>query len=347
MGDNLQKKLASAQDRWASSKEEMPGPPAGTYQFRLQECRVEESQSTGKLYIRRVHLIIDGEYANETVSDNLQLETENGPYFCNQFFKALGYEGAPDDMTQLPEAIQQVVDDSPVYLGKLTKDNGFNNVRIQKRLEDDSPVPARGSDAKANAKKTSAPKKASGDKWDAMDRAALKSYVIENELDITIKKDTTDDEIREALRNGDNPPEPQGDDGGDGDEFDAMDRSQLKAYIVENELDVTVKKDTSEDDIRSAIRAAVQPAPAASKKTVPAKKSAPAKKGGNDAEKLEELKAFCAAAGLKPASDLSLEDLIKEIDSYSWERDQLTDIEIALLESVGISPVAATPAKKK
>jgi len=38
-----------------------------------------------------------------------------------------------------------------------------------------------------------------------------------------------------------------------------LDRSELKAYIKEQELDVTVKKSMSDDDIREAIVAAVQP----------------------------------------------------------------------------------------
>lgn len=45
------------------------------------------------------------------------------------------------------------------------------------------------------------------------------------------------------------------DDAGDED-FDEMDRSELKAYIKENELDVSVKKSMSDDDIREAIQAA-------------------------------------------------------------------------------------------
>lgn len=41
-------------------------------------------------------------------------------------------------------------------------------------------------------------------------------------------------------------------------DFDAMDRDELKEYIAENELDVTVKKSMSDDDIRSAIQKALK-----------------------------------------------------------------------------------------
>lgn len=40
-----------------------------------------------------------------------------------------------------------------------------------------------------------------------------------------------------------------------GDEFDDMDRKELKKYIKDNELDITVKKSMEDDDIREAIRA--------------------------------------------------------------------------------------------
>lgn len=42
----------------------------------------------------------------------------------------------------------------------------------------------------------------------------------------------------------------------DGDEFDDMERSELKKYIKDNGLDITVKKSMSDDDLREAIRSA-------------------------------------------------------------------------------------------
>jgi len=41
-----------------------------------------------------------------------------------------------------------------------------------------------------------------------------------------------------------------------GDQFDAMDRTELKRHIASQKLDVVVKKSWSDDDIRTAIRAA-------------------------------------------------------------------------------------------
>lgn len=71
----------------------------------------------------------------------------------------------------------------------------------------------------------------------------------------------------------------------EGDEFAEMDRTALKAYIKDNELDITVKKSMTDDDIREAIRAEVgedededeKPAPKSKASTKTAEKAAPKK----------------------------------------------------------------------
>ena len=83
-----------------------------------------------------------------------------------------------------------------------------------------------------------------------------------------------------------------------GDELDNMDRSELKAYIKEHELDVKVTKKMEDDDIREAIRAAEavngddeneqdnEPEPEEEEK--PAKDKKAEKKAAKKAEKKEE-----------------------------------------------------------
>ena len=51
--------------------------------------------------------------------------------------------------------------------------------------------------------------------------------------------------------------EPEEEETEDGDEFDDMDRTALKKYIKEKELEIVVKKSMSDDDLREAIRAEV------------------------------------------------------------------------------------------
>lgn len=68
------------------------------------------------------------------------------------------------------------------------------------------------------------------------------------------KKEESEDEEEED-EDGDEEEEEESEEG-DGDEFDDMERSELKKYIKDNELDITVKKSMTDDDLRAAIRAA-------------------------------------------------------------------------------------------
>lgn len=83
-------------------------------------------------------------------------------------------------------------------------------------------------------------------------------------------------ELIEALSAED---EEEEDDEDEEDEFDGMDRAALKKYIKSEEVDVTVKKSMSDDDIREAIRAEVGDDEEEEPEEKPAKKSA-AKKSG-------------------------------------------------------------------
>lgn len=94
----------------------------------------------------------------------------------------------------------------------------------------------------------------------------------------------------------------------EGDEFAEMDRTALKAYIKDNELDITVKKSMTDDDIRELIRAEVgeeeeedeKPAPKSKASTKTAEKAAPKKedkKAPAKSEKKAEKKETKPAAG--------------------------------------------------
>lgn len=67
------------------------------------------------------------------------------------------------------------------------------------------------------------------------------------------KVEEPDEEVEEDEEEDD---EEEEEEESDGDEFDEMERSELKKYIKDNELDIAVKKSMSDDDLRAAIRAA-------------------------------------------------------------------------------------------
>ena len=70
-------------------------------------------------------------------------------------------------------------------------------------------------------------------------------------------KDESDDEEEEEDEEEEDEEE-EDDDKKSGDKFDGMDRKGLKKYIVDNGLDVSVKKSMSDDDLKEAIKQAEQ-----------------------------------------------------------------------------------------
>ena len=68
----------------------------------------------------------------------------------------------------------------------------------------------------------------------------------------TEPEDEDDDEEEEAEEDED-----EGEDESEGDELDDLDRAGLKKYIRENELEISIKKSMTDDDIREAIREAL------------------------------------------------------------------------------------------
>ena len=65
------------------------------------------------------------------------------------------------------------------------------------------------------------------------------------------------DELAQEVEEEEEEAEEEEEDEDEGDEFAEMDRTALKAYIKDNELDITVKKSMTDDDISDLIRAEV------------------------------------------------------------------------------------------
>jgi len=114
----------------------------------------------------------------------------------------------------------------------------------------------------------------------------------------------------------------------EGDEFADMDRTALKAYIKDNELEITVKKSMSDDDIREAIRAEVEEAKPAPVKTKASKKEEK-KPAADKKEKKADKKEAKPAAGKRGAKldpknnedDREVFDALKELfpeDEYVY-----------------------------
>ena len=154
---------------------------------------------------------------------------ENRVAFLFRFLALLGYDVDDLDEKMLEEIIADVKENKPVIRLKASQSGDYVNVRATKRLEDMSFADLGIEDGKPSSKK--------GKKDDSEEEAA-------DDEDEDEDEEEADDE--------------EEDDADDEAEIDAkalkkMTRSQLKALIADKEIDVTVKKSMSDDDIRKAI----------------------------------------------------------------------------------------------
>ena len=86
-------------------------------------------------------------------------------------------------------------------------------------------------------------KESSGDKFDAMDRDALKKYVKDNDLDISIKKSMSDDDLRNAIRNAETAEADESDDEeGEEDEEEEDDAPKSKVSLEDIKRKLAGKK---------------------------------------------------------------------------------------------------------
>lgn len=109
------------------------------------------------------------------------------------------------------------------------------------------------------------------DQFDAMDRNELKVFNSNNTLGVIPKKSMTDDQLRKEVRDAwtaknaeeeateaepEEAEEEAEEEATEAVDFDSMDRTELKAYISDNNLkdDIKVLKSMSDDDIRNALK---------------------------------------------------------------------------------------------
>ncbi len=127
-------RLKGMQDAWTQGREAGPGVPNGIYTFQLQGASLGESQA-GKVMITRKHLIVEGDYQGEAVTDWLSLETDFGPKQIARWIDAMGYE-VPEDVSDLEDTIAAIASEAPTYTGQLKNRDDFVNIRVRELVED-------------------------------------------------------------------------------------------------------------------------------------------------------------------------------------------------------------------
>ncbi len=107
----------------------------GQYEARVQVCKIVESKSSGKLMIRREHVITEGEFTGMIVFDNMQLETPMGFAFVRRWIELMGYN-APADPADLEDLCAAITEDAALVKVQIKHSGDFVNVSVIEKLAD-------------------------------------------------------------------------------------------------------------------------------------------------------------------------------------------------------------------
>lgn len=292
MGNEFARRLASMQSAWGSRKEQPKKVPAGRYLMKLQAAVVAEAKSSGRLMIKREHLILEGQCQGEVVYDYMQLETERGPYFVSKWIDQMGFV-SPDKPEDLPKVVEEIVKAGPVYQATLKENGEFRNITIDKLIEhtasEESAEPA---------------EEVAEETTDAVENEA--PFDTEQTLAVGTEISFQDNEgntITGAIS--------------------SLDGENVVVTVDDTEYSVPATEVTVAESGDTATNSTE-------------------KEEADDTIPLVEL---AQAHGVTVDDSLSLDDLVAELQGYTWKKDELTKEELALLQKHNIKTVAA-PVKK-
>lgn len=316
MGGEFKNRLAQMQEQWTSGKDKAGGVPDGVYNMQLQEAKFDVSGS-GRLMVKRQHLITDGEYAGEVVYDNIVVDTEFGPRQLAEWIAQMGYE-VPADMADNEDVVNAISMAAPHYQAgvKKGKDSDFRNVRIRQLLDapaaEAAPAPAHVKKAAAApakpAAKVAAP--APVKKAAPAPKAAEPEAGLAEGTRIAFKDEDQNDAEGTVKGAGEN----EGDIRVEGDNGTLYDFAIGDLTVVEGEAvaEAPVEEDNSE-------------------------------------ETRAGLLAICVAHGIEVTDEDDLAAVTEKVCGQEWNKGELTEDEAALLEGVGAvfaAPKKAAPAPK-
>lgn len=88
-----------------------------------------------KLAIRWSYIVQEGEAAGAVQSDFDNMETEENLFWIQSKLAKLGYE-LPEDITDLPEILEEISNEIPVARCKVVEKDGFTHVYVNKVVEE-------------------------------------------------------------------------------------------------------------------------------------------------------------------------------------------------------------------
>lgn len=138
----VKKKLAAAKKLWAKAKDRAGEGDSfqeyddGRYIMKLVGAEIGESQSSGRLQIDWTWKFLEGEYKGNFKHAYEGLETEDNLMWVGRTLVKLGAE-MPDDFDDLSEVLVGLVKSKPVVRIKLTTKGDFQNLSVQRLIDED------------------------------------------------------------------------------------------------------------------------------------------------------------------------------------------------------------------
>lgn len=286
--------------------------PKGVYLCDIESCAVTKPQSKDER-IEVVYTVADGDHKGRKLWDYINLESEAAAFKVREFLEAVGIVTGKKEAGEFDPA-KLVGEQVNVRVIHQPDNRPEHEGEMQQRVGGVTPVD--GEEEDENLDDESGEEEDDAVDLDELDRAELKKLIKEQELGITVKRAWSDDELREAITEvlGEGDDEPESDDEESDDEesgddenevdLDELDRSELKQLIKDQELEITVKRSHSDDDLRKLITEAL---------------------GGDDgpdyeAMSIEDLKNTCKERGLKTTGSKKI--LITRLEKDDEARDE-------------------------
>lgn len=309
-------KLASMQTHWENGKDAIPGVPDGSYNLQLQSAKLKNSKASGKLMVERQHVVLDGEFQGEVITDFVCIETDQGPRELATWAVKMGYE-APAQAVDIEGTVTAIANDSPCYVADVKKSDGsdLRNVRIKNLI--DAPVPSA-----ANAKPKPAAAKTAAPAAKAAAPAARKQEVPAAELEAEASGEVG---VGTAVTFKD----------------DAGTERSAKITEVREGGSFYVEADDNQDVFELT--------PDQFTVNEGGGEEAAAEEGESeeDAALRTDLIALCQAHEIEVTEESTLDELKEQVGTFEWNADTLAAEEIAILEKAGAEVKKAAPAPVK
>lgn len=339
-------RLSKMKSGWLSSEQqykEMFGAadiPEDVYVAKLQDCELTES-SSGKLRIKREHVIMEGEHKGVPIRDGLNLENELGLVFCRRWLNMIGAD-VPENPEELETLLAEIKEAAPVCKIRVRHSGDFTNVDVISVVGD------------ADGGEEGSGEEGEGDEidLDSMDKDELRALVKENDLEIDGWRKMDEDTLREAIREAisddegkdseegesEEESEEEGEEEGDNVDLDSLDKDGLLAFIKENDIDpkdlgfknALLMKKASEDKLREALQAVLS-------EDVNEESEGEGEASVDDDELLEQAKVFCGTWDVDIAEDADLDDIKAAIAECQFPEKELDEDEIKLLEALELT----------